>query len=121
MTIEECYKRIGGDYKQISNALGSENIVKKFLLKLIDEETHLALDKALENNDYKEAFRAAHTIKGICLNLSLTRLFIYVNPLTEALRNQDSLNYNLISKLHKEFNKEYKMIIDTIREFRDNQ
>ena len=44
------------------------------------------LCKSLEAEDYEEAFRAAHTIKGVCQNLSFTRLYVSSNQLTESLR-----------------------------------
>lgn len=37
-----------------------------------------------------EAFRAAHTLKGVCLNLGLARLYACADALTEALRARDA-------------------------------
>ena len=41
----------------------------------------------METKNYEEAFRAAHTIKGVCQNLSFTKLYESSNCLTENLRS----------------------------------
>ena len=33
MTLQECYVKIGGDYKDILHRLMNENMVRKFVLK----------------------------------------------------------------------------------------
>ena len=40
----------------------------------------------LSSEDYPEAFRAAHTLKGVCENLGLSDLCKSSSVLTEALR-----------------------------------
>ena len=120
MSLEKCYELIGGDLDEIINALGSESIVQKFLLKLLDEDTHLLLTSSIEKKDYAEAFRAAHTIKGISLNLSLKRLYSVANPLTEALRHKESLDEVKVLKLYHSFKEVYDSIIKTIGEFKSS-
>ena len=41
--------------------------------------------------DAKTAFRAAHTLKGVALNLGLTALAGVCSEMTEALRGSDTL------------------------------
>ena len=40
----------------------------------------------MEAGNYEEAFRAAHTIMGVCQNLSFTKLYESSHLLTENLR-----------------------------------
>ena len=119
MTLKECYALIGGDYNEIINALGSEGIVSKFLIKLIDEKTYATLEEALDNKSYVEAFRAAHTLKGICLNLSLKSLYNLINPLTEELRSPASMDLANVDKLYKSFMQEYNKTIDIISDYKN--
>lgn len=42
------------------------------------------------SQDYEEALRAVHTLKGICQNLSFTRLFESSYLATKALKENDS-------------------------------
>lgn len=86
MTLKECYDALEGDFEGILSRLPSEKLVEKFALKFLADESFSALEKALGERDYEEAFRAAHTLKGVSANLSFTRLCDAVSGLTEQLR-----------------------------------
>lgn len=65
-----------------------------FYLRLVNMELGDAnfdkLRKALDAGDIKEAFEAAHALKGALGNLSLTPIYEPVALLTEKLRGQDA-------------------------------
>ena len=42
----------------------------------------------MENKNFEGAFRGAHTLKGVCQNLSFDRLYEVSNDLTELLRDR---------------------------------
>ena len=86
MTLEECYAAMGGDYADAIGRLRSERMIQKFVLKVPKDESFNLLCRSWDAKDYKEAFRASHTIKGICQNLSITRLGDSAARLTDALR-----------------------------------
>lgn len=86
MTLQECYAALGGDYEDVLNRLRSERLVQKFVLKFLQDGSYDLLVSSMAAEDYGEAFRAAHTIKGICQNLSFTRLYESSSALSEALR-----------------------------------
>ena len=57
------------------------------LVKMIPQEKNFdALKKAVEENDMKGAFEAAHALKGVTGNLALTPLFDALAEITELLR-----------------------------------
>lgn len=87
MNLKECYETLGGDYENVMSRLCSEALVQKFILKFLDDRTFEDLCTAMERQQGEEAFRGAHTMKGICQNLGFTRLYESSNRLTEALRN----------------------------------
>lgn len=89
MTLEACYEALGGNYKDVVGRLHSERLVQKFVLKFLDDASYDNLCRALEEGAQEEAFRAAHTIKGMCQNLSFTKLEVSSSALTEALRAGD--------------------------------
>ncbi len=88
MTLNECYAALGGDYNEVISRLRSERLVQKFVLKFLEDKSFDTLVAAMAGHDRETAFRAAHTIKGMCQNLSFTRLGDSAHDLTEALRNE---------------------------------
>ena len=66
--------------------LGNEALLLKFLARFGQDETFSRLCEALARQDGKAAFEAAHTLKGVCGNLSLRELFRQVSALVEELR-----------------------------------
>ena len=86
MTLQECYEKLGGDYAAVSARLPSEKFIQKYVLKFADDKTMELLESSFAGGDYDEAFRAAHTIKGMCQNLAFNTLLASSSALTEALR-----------------------------------
>lgn len=91
MTLQECYTAMGGDYDEVLGRLRSERLVQKFILKFLADGSRDLLLSSAEAGDWPEAFRAAHTIKGVCQNLGFTRLYTSSNALSEALRDGKAL------------------------------
>ncbi len=88
MTVKECYDAIGGDYEEVSKHLRSEERIKRFLCKVPDDKSYMTLCDSLKQRNMEEAFRAAHSMKGICQNLALKKLGKFSSALTECLRNR---------------------------------
>ena len=88
MTLQECYEAIGGNYEDVLKRLRSEVLIKKFTLKFLEDKSYSQLKQALEDKNFEDAFRAAHTLKGVCQNLSLDRLYEVSRDLTELLRDR---------------------------------
>ena len=65
MTIQECYEAIGGNYEEVLGRLQSEALIRKFTLKFLEDPSYLQLKLALENKNYEDAFRSAHTERGL--------------------------------------------------------
>lgn len=89
MTIKECYEQIGSDYESILKRFGSEAMIQRFALKFLKDGSFTDLKKALAEGDGETAFRAAHTLKGVCLNLGFDRLYEVSAELTEKLRGHE--------------------------------
>ena len=75
MTTKECYEKIGSNYESVLSRFGNEALVKRFALKFLKDPSYAELKEALEAHDAERAFRAAHTLKGVCLNLGFDRLY----------------------------------------------
>ena len=72
MTVRECYEKIGSDFDKVLGRMGSEALVKRFAVKFLEDKSFEELTESLKEKDGEDAFRAAHTLKGICANLELT-------------------------------------------------
>ncbi len=106
MTLKDFYAAIGGDYEGVIARLCSESFVKKFLFKFMADSSYDTLVKSLNAHDYQEAFRAAHTVKGVCQNLGLGRLLDSSSALTEALRGGSGDGADkLMEKVTEDYNR----------------
>ncbi|MDD6810409.1 MAG: Hpt domain-containing protein [Lachnospiraceae bacterium] len=88
MKLEQFYKNLGGSYQEIKDRLQSDDLIQRFTLKFLNDKSYETLCKAVEEENYDEAFRAAHTLKGVCQNLSFGNLSKSSSELTELLRNR---------------------------------
>ena len=86
MTIEECYGRMGADYPDVLRRMGKADRVERFLRKLPQDGSFSLLCSSVSDGNIEEAFRAAHSLKGICANLGLSRLYDSSSALCDALR-----------------------------------
>ena len=86
MTLQECYAAMGGNYEEVLGRLRSDRLIQKFVLKFLDDGSYQLLLDSMASKNYPEAFRAAHTIKGVCQNLGLARLLDSSSQLSDALR-----------------------------------
>lgn len=86
MTIQECYQQLGGDYAALKTRLPSDSLIKRFITRFLDDSSYAELCDALQKGRRAEAFRAAHTLKGVCANLAFDQLGTSVSVLTELLR-----------------------------------
>ena len=87
MDLRECYAQLGGDYDAVIGRLRSEDRVIRFAGLFRADESFSLLETAMAASDWTTAFRAAHTLKGVALNLAFTRLADSSSELTEALRS----------------------------------
>ena len=65
MTVKECYEIIGANYEEVESRLRTEERIKKFLLKVLNDKSYDLLCDSIKQKNMEEAFRAAHTLKGI--------------------------------------------------------
>lgn len=75
MTIQECYKKMGADYQEVLGRLYNEAMICKFVRMFLQDDSFQILEEALRRGDVKEAFRGAHTLKGVCQNLGFSNLY----------------------------------------------
>lgn len=117
MTIQECYAALEGDYQEVLSRLYSEALVKKFVGKFLADQSFQLLESSLTAEEYDEAFRAAHTLKGVAQNLSFTRLYQSSHQITEALRTKD---YALAGQLFPTVSQDYERTVAAIQAYQSS-
>lgn len=118
MTIQEYYKKIGGSYEDVKSRLMKDDIIKRFVIKFLSDESYNNLVAAMADKDYEVAFRSAHTLKGICNNLGFATLGESASDLTEALRGWENAPIDVSScelKLQK-LESDYKCTVASIND-----
>ena len=117
MTLEAFYAAIDSDYKSALVRMGnSEKILGKFVRKFAGDKTAGELFTSYESGDYTTAFRAAHTLKGLCANLGFNKLQQSASELTEALRGGVADNAD---ELLTKFRADYGSLIDALGQLDD--
>lgn len=117
MTLQECYQNLDGNFDDVIGRLRSERLVQKFVLKFTEDKSYELLLNSLAEKNAQEAFRAAHTIKGMCQNLSFTRLEKSSTALTELLRGGD---LNVDAALLERVKEDYALTVKAIEQYRES-
>ena len=94
--------------------MNNDAMFMKFLIKFLDDPNMGTLRQGLEARDTDMAFRAAHTLKGVCGNLSLVSLAKVASESTEFLRAGDI--DSAITKM-PEVEAEYAKAIEVIKNY----
>lgn len=118
MNISTFYDRTGGDFEDVMKRLIKESRVEKYVRMFPDDPSFRELESNLSQNKTQEAFRAAHTLKGVCMNLSFTKLFESSNAVTESLRHADSDNTADMEKVAacmESLRSDYRAILEAIK------
>ncbi len=113
MTLEECYAALEGSYTDAIGRLRSEKLVRKFAIKFLADPSFQLLEDSLASQDYSEAFRASHTIKGVCQNLAFNKLGNSSDQLTESLRGGWT---DAAAGLVEQVRAEYQQTINALRQ-----
>ena len=116
MTLQECYAALGGDYDEALGYLRSEKLVNKYVLRFLEDKSYDLLCASMEEKNYEEAFRAAHTIKGVCSNLAFTMLGRSSSELSDALRYGYTPGADALAERMKE---DYRQTAAAIRAYRE--
>lgn len=77
---------LGADEGSVLRRFGSLERYRRFLRMLPEDDNADRLERAVREEDYGEAFRCAHTLKGLAATLELGPLLETAVCLTEELR-----------------------------------
>lgn len=92
ISMREAYEKIGANYDDACARLMGEEMLARFALKFLDDESMDKLEAAMAAGDAEGAFMAAHTLKGVSQNLGFDNLYEPAVVVTEALRGADAVD-----------------------------
>lgn len=99
--------------------MGNAGLFLKFLGKFKDDKNIALLRESIENKNYEEAFRAAHTLKGVSANLGLNPICDSASKLTELVRGKTAENIDAekVAAEKDALEESYRTFIGIIEEY----
>ena len=114
--IKDLYEAIGGSYETALGRLMKDSLVEKFVMKFPNDPTFGELEQSLAAKDWDTAFRAAHTLKGVAMNLAFVKLAATATALTDTLRpqNKDVFDESIAQMQFDLVKEDYNKVIEEI-------
>lgn len=120
MTLQEFYGVVGGNADEVLSRLMNEKLVKKFLFKFSDDPSYELLVTSVEGGDWETAFRAAHTIKGLCMTLGLGNLAKSSSELTELFRGGFNGDKAALDGLYAQVKADYDVAYKALEQYKQS-
>ncbi len=117
MSLEIAYAAMGGDLETVRGRLLTDERIEKFAKIFLQDTSMQTLESALVAGDLPEAYRGAHTLKGVSRDLGFTPLFEAAAALSDALRLDDAgvpANVAAVPELMPAVRDAYATVVDAI-------
>ncbi|MBS6953826.1 MAG: Hpt domain-containing protein [Enterocloster asparagiformis] len=98
----------------LNRFMGKVFLYEKFMKKFLDDRSYPDMLDCLAGHDLEEAFRQAHTLKGVAGNLGINNLLAVLVPMVEALRAGHEPSEEQVNACKVE----YEKIVNIIKEYR---
>ncbi len=117
---KESLERIGVNIeKTLARFMNKEEMFMRFVGKFLDEDSFHKLSAAVREKDYEEAFKHAHTLKGVSANLGLTNVFECAGAVTDELR-EAPYDEDAIENIMTDLSEKYKKTVEVIEKLKSN-
>ncbi len=95
MLTIDAMKEFGANTEEgVARCINNEGFYLKLVKKIPTDKNFDELKNAIEAQDLERAFEAAHALKGVLANLSLTPILEPVSEMTEHLRSREQMDYS---------------------------
>ncbi|WP_407458198.1 Hpt domain-containing protein [Fibrobacter sp.] len=95
ITIEKLNAFGANTAEGLARCFGNEALYLKLVATIPGEGNFDKLKNTLDAGDLENAFLAAHALKGVLGNLSLTPLYVKIADMTEHLRSKTDMDYSV--------------------------
>ena len=96
MTLDDLIAYGANVDEGLTRCMGNESFYLRLVESIKDEKGFDELKRALDEGKLDEAFSAAHGLKGVLGNLSLTPLYEPMSEITELLRAETQMDYSTL-------------------------
>ena len=93
MTLDDLRSYGANVDEGLGRCMGMEAMYLRLVGTIETDASFDKLESALAANDLDAAFDAAHALKGVLANLSITPLYEPVYEITEVLRSRTQMDY----------------------------
>lgn len=94
ITIEKLQSFGADTVDGLERCFGNEALYLRLVATIPEDASFDRLNQKLQAKDLDGAFEAAHALKGVLGNLSLTPLYDLAVDITEHLRSRDNIDYS---------------------------
>ena len=116
--FKEIFEAYGGNYDNtLGRFLGNESMYLRLLKMFFQDENMCLLGTAIENQEWRAAFEAAHTLIGVTGNMGLDPLYDAVCNIVEPLRLDDGQTdyaalYQIIQQEYEKVTQLYQQLTE---------
>ena len=111
-------EELGADVDNtILRFMGKEDLYLKFLNKFQNDQSFANIEKYLAEENAEEAFKAAHTLKGVAANLGLDPIAGCASEITELLRHKEDftdVDRGTLNSTKERLQNNYHSLIDVL-------
>ncbi|MBQ1302061.1 MAG: Hpt domain-containing protein [Firmicutes bacterium] len=95
----DTLKTLGANTEEgLTRCMGQEAFYFRMIQMVLKDGNFDRLAQAVEKGDLGDAFEAAHALKGVTGNVSLTPLYEALSDITERLRVKEDADYPTLLK-----------------------
>ena len=107
MLTVEGLKSLGVEIEDgMKRCMNNEAFYLRLAGMALEDKNYALLREAVEAGDLKRGFEYAHALKGMLGNVALTNLLTPVLTMTEALRQEEAIDYGpLLDQMDEELAK----------------
>ncbi len=106
---------VGTDVAAALRRMGNDETIFHFCMEtFLEDKTMQQLNDALERNAWRDAFRAAHALKGMAGNMGFIPLMLSASSLTELLRAENTAELEAPAAQVK---LDYSLLMDAIQQY----